>query len=319
MNCRNKWGICWKTLSGLEDRSVERRAEMEQNLIRLLKAEEIECRIAAINEKGLSLLLYKDARVDQRILDETFGAFGWKRSHQCIDGNLYCTVEIFNKETGEWISKQDVGTTGYTEKEKSQASDSFKRACFNWGIGRELYTAPFIWLPAAKAGIQKKGDKYVSNERFTVKSISYNENREIISLEITDSKDHVVYCLQEESSGSVKVPGAESGNYGAAQRTGNGSSGTTQRAGKSSPGTTQRAENSSRKTTQKMEKTEQADRQSPVQIQNQETVPTSGQTGRQQTGSKPVSNGEGGISGTQEIYKRALAALRQTKPKGTAA
>ena len=95
---------------------------MEQNRIRLLKADEIECRIAVIKENGLSLLLYKDARVDQKILDETFGIFGWKRSHQCIDGNLYCTVEIYDKESGEWVAKQDVGTTGYTEKEKSQAS-----------------------------------------------------------------------------------------------------------------------------------------------------------------------------------------------------
>lgn len=168
---------------------------MEKDLIRLLRAEEIECRIAMVNEKGLSLLLYKDARVDQRILDETFGAFGWKRSHQCIDGNLYCTVEILDRESGEWISKQDVGTTGYTEKEKSQASDSFKRACFNWGIGRELYSAPFIWIPAAKTSIQKKGDRYLSNERFSVSAISFNGNREIVSLEITDSHGQAVYTL----------------------------------------------------------------------------------------------------------------------------
>ena len=109
-------------------------------LVRLLNADEIECRVSYINEKGVSLLLYKDARVDQKILDETFGAFGWKRSHQCIDGNLYCTVEVFDREAGVWVSKQDVGTTGFAEKEKSQASDSFKRACFNWGIGRELYS-----------------------------------------------------------------------------------------------------------------------------------------------------------------------------------
>jgi len=78
---------------------------MEKDMIRLLRANEIECRIATINEKGLSLLLYKDARVDQKILDETFGAFGWKRSHQCIDGNLYCTVEIYDKESNVWVSK----------------------------------------------------------------------------------------------------------------------------------------------------------------------------------------------------------------------
>lgn len=168
---------------------------MEQGLIRLLKAEEIECRISTINEKGLSLLLYKDARVDQKILDETFGVFGWKRSHQCIDGNLYCTVEILDRETGQWVAKQDVGTTGYTEKEKSQASDSFKRACFNWGIGRELYSAPFIWIPAARAGIWQKGDRYYSNEHFSVSAISYNDSREIASLEIKDSHGQTVYSL----------------------------------------------------------------------------------------------------------------------------
>ena len=109
---------------------------MEKELIRLLKANEIECRISTISAKGLSLLLYKDARVDQRILDESFGSFGWKRSHQSIDGNLYCTVSVWNEQTKEWISKQDVGTMGYAEKEKSQASDSFKRACFSSKIGQ---------------------------------------------------------------------------------------------------------------------------------------------------------------------------------------
>ena len=158
------------------------------NAVRLLKADEIECRIAAINEKGLSLLLYKDARVDQKILDETFGMFGWKRSHQCIDGNLYCTVEIRDRETGEWIAKQDVGTTGYAEKEKSQASDSFKRACFNWGIGRELYSAPFIWVSVAKVQIQKKDNRYYCNENFHVASIAYNDSREISGLLITSDK-----------------------------------------------------------------------------------------------------------------------------------
>lgn len=129
----------------------------EKNRIRLLRADEIECRAASVSDKGPSLLLYKDARVDQRILDETFGIFGWKRSHQCINDKLYCTVEVYNEETGEWVAKQDVGTNGDWEKEKSQASDSFKRACFNWGIGRELYSAPFIWIPASRTKIQKKG------------------------------------------------------------------------------------------------------------------------------------------------------------------
>ena len=106
---------------------------MADKEIRLLHADEIECRVSMVTETGVSLLLYKDARVDQRILDETFTTFGWKRSHQVIDGNLYCTVEVWDTEKSQWIGKQDVGKESYAEKEKGQASDSFKRACVNWG------------------------------------------------------------------------------------------------------------------------------------------------------------------------------------------
>ena len=164
-----------------------------ESMIRLLRADEIECRVAMINERGASLLLYKDARADQKILDETFTPFGWKRTHQIIDGNLYCTVEVWDAQKDQWIAKQDVGTVSFTEKEKGQASDSFKRACVNWGIGRELYTAPFIWIPAGSMKIQKKGEKYVTTDRFEVKSIGYNANREIVSLEIVNASGAVVF------------------------------------------------------------------------------------------------------------------------------
>ena len=179
---------------------------MENNIkmVRLLKADEIECRIATINEKGLSLLLYKDARVDQKILDETFGMFGWKRSHQCIDGNLYCTVEVRDRETGEWIAKQDVGTTGYAEKEKSQASDSFKRVCFNWGIGRELYSAPFIWIPTSKVQIQKKDNRYYCNESFHVASITYNVSREIAGFLIINDKGDSIFEWKVQNKDIIK-------------------------------------------------------------------------------------------------------------------
>lgn len=173
---------------------------MEKGTVRLLKAEEIECRVSTIRENGLSLLLYKDARVDQRILDETFGPFGWKRSHQSIEGNLYCTVEIYDEAKGIWVAKQDVGTTSYSEKEKGQASDSFKRACFNWGIGRELYTAPFIWIQGELANIQKKGDKLYCNDHFRVASIDYNDNREINSLVIVNGKGDCVYAMQAKAA-----------------------------------------------------------------------------------------------------------------------
>ena len=170
---------------------------MEDVSIRLLRAEEIECRIAMINEKGLSLLLFKDARVDQKLLDETFTPFGWKRSHQVIDGNLYCTVEVWDREKNQWIGKQDVGTMSYTEKEKGQASDSFKRACFNWGIGRELYTAPFIWIPAERVNIQKKEreQKFYTYDRFHVWSINYDEEGKINAVMIVNQKNEIVYSM----------------------------------------------------------------------------------------------------------------------------
>lgn len=171
---------------------------MEEKTIRLLRADEIECRVAVINERGLSLLLFKDARVDQRILDETFTPFGWRRTHQSIDGNLYCTVEVWDEKKQQWIAKQDVGTMSYSEKEKGQASDSFKRACFNWGVGRELYTAPFIWVPATNANILKKGERYVTTDSFYVRSIAYNDQREITALVIENGKGQRVYELKEK-------------------------------------------------------------------------------------------------------------------------
>ena len=164
--------------------------------IRLLRADEIECRIGTINEKGLSLLLYKDARADMKILDETFGIFGWKRTHQSIDGNLYCTVEIWDNEKKSWISKQDVGTVSYTEKEKGQASDSFKRACVSVGIGRELYSAPFIWVSAQKCNIQRRNDKLICYDKFSISEISYSKDREITALSIVNSDTgEIVYSM----------------------------------------------------------------------------------------------------------------------------
>ena len=169
---------------------------MDNIRIRALRADEIECRIGTISEKGLSLLLYKDARADMRILDETFGCFGWKRTHQSIDGNLYCTVELWDSEKKEWISKQDVGTVSYTEKEKGQASDSFKRACVTVGIGRELYSAPFIWVSAQKCHIQRKNDKWICYDKFAVTDISYSESREITGLTIVNQESgEVVYSM----------------------------------------------------------------------------------------------------------------------------
>ena len=168
---------------------------MEKDIIRLLRANEIECRIATINEKGLSLLLYKDARVDMNILDEVYGRNNWQRTHEVINGNLFCNIDIWDNDKKCWVRKQDVGTESNTEKEKGQASDSFKRAGTNIGIGRELYTAPtiFIELKPEEYDIDEKTKKpkVKTKTKFKVKFIEYNNNREISKLQIVDTKNIV--------------------------------------------------------------------------------------------------------------------------------
>lgn len=150
---------------------------------RTLREDEIECRIGTISAKGLSLLLYKDARVDQNILDETVGCLNWQRRH-CRD-NQNCIVSIWDDEKKQWIEKEDTGTESNTEKEKGLASDSFKRACVNVGIGRELYTAPFIWISANDANIQTiQNGKCRCNDKFFVEAIRYDENKNIVALSI---------------------------------------------------------------------------------------------------------------------------------------
>lgn len=159
------------------------------NAFRLLRADEIDCRISQINERGLTLLLYKDARCDMNILDETVGPFGWSRSHSRENAN--CTVSLWDNEKGQWIDKEDTGTESNTEAQKGLASDSFKRACFNWGIGRELYTAPFIWIPADKCTIKEgRNGKLECKDGFYVEKIAYNENQEISGIAIKNAKTH---------------------------------------------------------------------------------------------------------------------------------
>ena len=158
--------------------------------IRTLRADEIECRVQQVKTNGCVLLLYKDARCDMRILDEVFGIDGWEREHQVVNGNLYCTVRVWSEKRNQWISKQDVGTESNTEKQKGEASDSFKRACFNIGIGRELYSAPFIWISLGKGEISEKNGRCSLDYKvkFEVKEIEYDEHREISKLIIIDQE-----------------------------------------------------------------------------------------------------------------------------------
>ena len=158
----------------------------------LLAAKDIECRVQSVkenknNEVGCVVLIYKDARVDMRILDEVFGIGNWQRTHEVIGGNLFCTIEIWDDDKKMWIKKQDVGIESNTEKEKGQASDAFKRAAFNLGIGRELYTAPFTYITLKDNECWKDNNgKWKTTVKFSVTEIEYNKDREITKLLISD-------------------------------------------------------------------------------------------------------------------------------------
>ena len=197
--------------------------------IRLLSKEDIDVRVAQTNiynNNGqqvvkVNLLLYKNARVDMKILDELFTPMGWKRTHKLIGDRLYCCVEVFNEKTGEWICKEDVGVESNTEAEKGQASDSFKRACVNWGIGRELYTAPKITIELNENEYTKDQNSRIKVwAYFSVKSIGYDsKTRTITSLEIQDKYGNVRFSMggsvqqsQSEPSQAVKARRAAKAN-----------------------------------------------------------------------------------------------------------
>lgn len=165
-------------------------------MFRKLRADEIECRVGTQTAKGVSLLLYKDARCDMNILDETVGAFNWKREHTRENAN--CIVSIWDEAKSQWISKEDTGTESKTEAEKGLASDSFKRACFNWGIGRELYTAPFIWVSEVEIANNRVVDKFI------VRDIGYNG--EVISyLVIANKRGKIVYTYGSKPASAPTV------------------------------------------------------------------------------------------------------------------
>lgn len=164
--------------------------------MRKLKADEIECRVAQVSQKGCSLLLYKTARVDRAILDEEFGQFGWQNDFKVIDGKMYGGIGIYSNDLDEWLWRWDAGTESNTEAIKGEASDCFKRAGFKWGIGVELYTAPFIFvqletIPKGNGKYDLK-DKYI---KFQVTEIGYSDKGEINKLIIYDNQDNKVFEL----------------------------------------------------------------------------------------------------------------------------
>ena len=165
-----------------------------------LRADEIECRVGNTKRKnnskpksddnpviGFQILLYKNARVDANILDETVGPFNWTKKFYQVKNTMFCEVAIRDKDTGEWVAKSDCGDDDFqTEQIKGEASDSFKRACFAWSLGRlNLYYGPFIWIKCSEE-VNEYTKLYVSEVEY--------QDHIISKLVIKDRiNDNVVY------------------------------------------------------------------------------------------------------------------------------
>lgn len=183
-------------------------------LARCLHPDEVECRIGQVSKsgKGLSLLLYKTSRTDMALLDETFGPMNWQCRYEEVKGVLNCTLSVYDGDRGIWVDRQAAGTESNMESEKGESSDALKRAGFLWGIGRELYTAPFIWIKAADCEI-KNGKCYdsfavdemeVANGRITALAISNERTHRVVYRWAIDRKP----VKRREAPANVREPPA---------------------------------------------------------------------------------------------------------------
>ena len=164
--------------------------------MRTLRKDEIEVRVASTQNNVAQLLLYKTARTDAAILDETFGQFNWQCSYSEIKGNLFCTISVRDPNTNEWISKSDCGAESNIEKEKGEASDAFKRAGFKFGVGVELYSTPRIKIPI------EESDMYNGRfcQTFSLKDIEISPDHKITSLTIQDRRGNVRYTYNAQKT-----------------------------------------------------------------------------------------------------------------------
>lgn len=165
----------------------------------LLTAKDVELRTAQIKKTNygvyITLLVYKDARVDMRMLDKLYGPLGWQRHHREINGRLYCTISVYDKENKIWIEREDVGTPSNTEEVKGESSDSFKRAGFNFGIGRELYDAPNIRFKLNDGEYSDYNGKVSCYMKFRVSEMEYDaEAGEFSKFTVVDEKGNIRFA-----------------------------------------------------------------------------------------------------------------------------
>ena len=154
----------------------------------LMRPEDIEIRPAMVKDGKATLLLYQNSRTAMDALDRNFGEFGWKIEYKAVGEQIYGCLSIKDPETGEWVCKEDTGSESNIEAQKGQSSDILKRCAVRFGYGRELYTAPRIVI---------EDDKY-GNTGYKVSRIEYNENREIVVLEIVNRFNKPVFDWKDD-------------------------------------------------------------------------------------------------------------------------
>ena len=175
---------------------------------RLITAAETLVKVKKVTAKGALLLIYKDARFDMSVLDELYGPFGWQCDYKTINGVLYCGIAVRHPQTQEWVWKWDCGIEsrpdGEGTEKKGEASDAFKRAGFRWGIGRELYTAPFIFARLETVADGHGGYKLKNPfQKFFVTALRYDSRGEIAGLRIRDDDGKEVFSCYKDSAAAV--------------------------------------------------------------------------------------------------------------------
>lgn len=178
---------------------------------RLLNADEIDVKVKQVTNNGAVALLYKTSRTDMAILDETFGALNWTDDYREIKGNLYCGIGVRESQSDPFVWKWDCGIESREDEDgnekKGEASDAFKRAGTKQGIGRELYSSPFIFLRVdTQARKDSSGKDVLKNNKpiyeladkfqtFSVLEIGYDDKRRINKLIIIDNHGKEVFCF----------------------------------------------------------------------------------------------------------------------------
>jgi Uncharacterized protein conserved in bacteria len=202
-------------------------------IFRKVKASEIDVKVSKMYESGASLILYKDARVDQNILDESVGNTRWQKHHRVEGDFVFCNIAIYDEESKQWIEKEDVGDCTFETNEATKAiiSDSCKRAGVAWGIGRELYTAPNIFFEKSELkNLEYNEDgQCICYDRFVVTDIKYDENGSIQSVNILNKNTKIekffsktTRYIVKRSSSAPAAPASAPASEPAAQQVVNG-------------------------------------------------------------------------------------------------